>query len=270
MTENVKVEMDNTRRDLSVLLLMLFILFCPSKANSQEKYPSLSVHQNDLKIVFHYCDSKIKPSDDVMYYWMKYRVVHTTEGGYAGQLLHGDYQEYFISGQLKTSGTFKKGAKEGQWKIWYENGKTEGIFLWKKGLLDGKFMTYYEDGKIKERGKYRNNTKHGVVAQFDKLGNMTKLRYRNGNRVDREAKKESRLKAKKVKEEKRNQNKIIELSETKEDSIGDKEKTKRPRRTKENKSQEPDTNSEEVSNWVRFKEWVQGIFKSKDKQIEND
>lgn len=196
----------------SVWLTMVLMIGTLGSLKSQSMNPLLSIHQDDVKMVFRYGDIKISPKENVMYYWTKYRKVHHTKGGYAGQLLDGKYEEFFISGQLKVNGTFKKGAKTGIWKSWYENGMTEEVVHWTKGVQHGHYVFYYDNGATKEEGHFKNGKKHGVVHQYDKEGEKSRIRFKNGTQVDRTYKEkqiqEEKETQKKEQEERRKQRKF--------------------------------------------------------------
>lgn len=55
-----------------------------------------------------------------------------------------NFSEFYESGELKISGKFENGLKEGIWKI------------------------YYKNGKIKEKGKYKEGEKVGIWKSFYK------------------------------------------------------------------------------------------------------
>ena len=55
-----------------------------------------------------------------------------------------NFSEFYESGELKISGKFENGLKEGIWKI------------------------YYKNGKIKEKGKYKNGDKVGIWKSYYK------------------------------------------------------------------------------------------------------
>lgn len=96
--------------------------------------------------------AKVK-SDTLYYFWAKSGKVQSTQGGYYGRLLNGDYN-ITVSNKLTISGQFKNGLKHGVWKEW-ENNRIISSFSWRKGLLHGKFSTYDDNGKPENSGKYR-------------------------------------------------------------------------------------------------------------------
>ena len=78
----------------------------------------------------------------VSYYYKNrtvFRKVFFAEGK-----MHGKFNEFYNSGELKEDGKYKNGSKEGNWK------------------------TYYKNGKIKSRGRYKNGEKVGIWKFFYK------------------------------------------------------------------------------------------------------
>lgn len=235
---------------IQVLGIMVLMIGVMGSARSQNLNPTLSIHQNDVKVVFHYGDAKISPKNNVMYYWTKYRKVHHTQGGYAGQLLNGKYEEYFISGQLKTNGTFKKGAKVGEWKAWFENGITEEVCFWVKGVKQGRYMVYYDSGQIKEEGSYKAGQKHGTVFTYDKEGHKNKLKFKKGKQVDHTFKKNKRKEEReKVK---------LEREKTKEKTTkekAEKKLEKEKKREERESKKELESKTDEIGAFEKFKIW---------------
>jgi antitoxin component YwqK of YwqJK toxin-antitoxin module len=74
----------------------------------------------------------IKP--DLFYYWYSANAIHSTQGGFSGQLLNGRYTEYYLNKNLKEQGFFKKGLKSGIWKTWNEDGIIKQTSNWKLGV----------------------------------------------------------------------------------------------------------------------------------------
>ncbi len=76
-----------------------------------------------------------KAHQDLFYYWYSANIIHSTQGGYSGQLLNGQYTEYYLNKNLKEQGIFKKGLKDGNWKDWNEDGTLNQTATWKNGML---------------------------------------------------------------------------------------------------------------------------------------
>jgi len=72
---------------------------------------------------------------DRFYYWYSDNAIHSTQGGYSGDLLNGLYNEYYLNKNLKAQGVFKKGLKEGVWKSWKDDGTLSEVSTWKNGLI---------------------------------------------------------------------------------------------------------------------------------------
>jgi antitoxin component YwqK of YwqJK toxin-antitoxin module len=78
--------------------------------------------------------------NDRFYFWYSSNRIHSTQGGYSGRLLNGNYKEFYPGKALKEEGYFKEGLKDGIWKSWNEYGNLVEQYTWKKGLLSGKFI----------------------------------------------------------------------------------------------------------------------------------
>ena len=77
-------------------------------------------------------DPKIK--NDRYYYWYYNKIIHTTQGGYTGQLLNGHYIAFYPDKNLKEDGNFKAGLKDGVWKTWNQKGDLTNVSTWEDGV----------------------------------------------------------------------------------------------------------------------------------------
>jgi antitoxin component YwqK of YwqJK toxin-antitoxin module len=57
----------------------------------------------------------------------------------------GKSLEFYVTGEVKTTGDFKVGLKEGLWKTYYENGKIREKGKYAKGEKIGVWKTYYKN-----------------------------------------------------------------------------------------------------------------------------
>ncbi|MDB5133279.1 MAG: hypothetical protein JWR02_3028 [Mucilaginibacter sp.] len=78
-------------------------------------------------------DGGLRLKPDRFYYWYSSNAIHSTQGGFSGQLLNGQYSEYYLNKNLKEQGAFKKGLKSGVWESWNEDGTLSRISAWEKG-----------------------------------------------------------------------------------------------------------------------------------------
>jgi antitoxin component YwqK of YwqJK toxin-antitoxin module len=138
------------------------------------------VIQADLKAV----QSDPDVETNKFYYWASGNSIHATQGGFSGRLLNGKYAEYYPNKNLKQQGLFKKGLKEGIWKLWSDNGQLMEWYTWDSGIKSGKFSLFDDKGNLKQSGRYKNNLLNGNIESFDN-GKHTTLKYRNGTVVDR-------------------------------------------------------------------------------------
>ncbi|HZY40276.1 MAG TPA: hypothetical protein VFE53_26665 [Mucilaginibacter sp.] len=78
-------------------------------------------------------DPKIK--NDRYYFWYLNNLIHSTQGGYNGQLLNGHYVAFYPDKNLKEQGDFKTGLKDGEWKTWNSKGDLTSVTNWNDGVL---------------------------------------------------------------------------------------------------------------------------------------
>ena len=100
------------------------------------------------------------------YYWFKGGLIHSSQGGVAGQLLHDDFKRFYHSNQLAEQGKFKKGLKVGLWKTWFQNGNLETTQEFSNGLSSGKFQKFDSYGNLVEKGKFKKGKKHGYWINY--------------------------------------------------------------------------------------------------------
>ena len=86
-------------------------------------------------------------NDKRYYYWYDGTTIQSTQSGFNGHLLDGEYSEsQYPQNNILCKGTFKNGLKNGEWLSWHPNGKIKSIENWKYGLLHGEQYTYDEKG----------------------------------------------------------------------------------------------------------------------------
>ena len=115
-----------------------------------------------------------------LYYWTSSNAIHTTQGGFSGKLLNGNYAEYYLNKNLKVQGQFRGGLKDGVWKNWTENGTLTEIYRWDRGERCGKFEMFGDDGKLKQTGYYKNDLLHGEFKTYTSNGKAESVYYRYG------------------------------------------------------------------------------------------
>ena len=119
---------------------------------------NVSVHNDSVNITTQILveEQAVKINDETLYYWYKAGRIHQSRGGLAGDVLHGNYVEYFENGNIKIQGVFFLGTKDETWKEWYSNGELKTIQNWKKGVLHGESKMFGLNGKVSSLKKYKN------------------------------------------------------------------------------------------------------------------
>jgi hypothetical protein len=122
----------------------------------------------------------IKPGDTRTYSWSSGNEIRSTQGGYAGRLLHGVYVSTYLNKGIKEKGTYKYGLKDKVWRQWTEDGFLSSIYTWKKGYKDGLYILYGDNGTIREMGHYKEDKLNGPIKKYNSTGNESVQVYHNG------------------------------------------------------------------------------------------
>ncbi len=152
-----------------LLLLSVFMLIGNTYAQNLAELRHFTTAQYKMDFYISSAQKKINYTDTLYYHWFKSQKLHITQGGSAGNLLHGNFQKFHVNGQLAERGEFKYGLKDGEWLTWYESGELESKQIYKKGVLNGSFSTYSKDGEITEEGKFKKGRKKQKRQKKDQL-----------------------------------------------------------------------------------------------------
>jgi len=100
---------------------------------------------------------------------------------------------YYEDGHIKTTGTYKKGKKEGTHRVYDREGKIINGFIYKSGsvigegivdengLYQGEWKFYFEDGNVKLEGKFVDSKKEGSWTYYYPNGKKKQVgRFKKG------------------------------------------------------------------------------------------
>jgi hypothetical protein len=167
---------------------LVFVFFVGSISAYSQKDIIIPVNQ---RVILNYADytvyaevmtvdNKIKPSDELYYYWFSANDIKRTRGGFDGKLLHGSYTEFYLNKNLKEKGEFRYGLKNKEWKSWHINGEYNEISNWKKGKRKGKYRLFDKNGNLTEEGNYKDDQLNGKVIKYKSAGGFVVEKYKNG------------------------------------------------------------------------------------------
>jgi len=131
-----------------VLILLLFV----TRAAFAQDYPDYGLTKLRLSDSGRTVELEINPvkrqpgvKSALFYYWYSASQVHSTQGGYSGQLLNGLYTAYYPNKNLREQGAFDRGLKNGIWKSWNKDGTLQQAVTWNEGLVvTGKKPTIWQ------------------------------------------------------------------------------------------------------------------------------
>lgn len=82
-------------------------------------------------------------------------------------VIDGDYRRY-RNGELRESGKYVKGKREGDFTEYHSGGKTvRKTIPMKDGRIDGVVRTYFSDGSLDTEKTYRMSVEHGAERRYD-------------------------------------------------------------------------------------------------------
>ncbi len=171
----------------------IFYLLCllPALSLKAQKMPDLGLervclNEKDKTILAEIKEVKSAPSisTEKRYFWYSSGQVRSTQGGYSGKLLNGNYKEYYLNKNLKAQGRYKKGLQAGDWSYWYPDGSLREQVSYKAGLRQGTFKEYDTKGGLKRKGKYRGDVLNGKVEAYNGMDSVSYSRYKNGVLID--------------------------------------------------------------------------------------
>ncbi|MBC7912839.1 MAG: hypothetical protein H7Y07_01835 [Pyrinomonadaceae bacterium] len=170
---------------LRILFLVFFLI--GSIAFSQKKYPDMGLNKVRIYLKDKSVLAEINPVKNIgniftdrTYYWYGTNQINLTQGGYSGRLLNGVYMEYFPDRNIKLSGYYNNGLKEGIWKTWDSDGILIDYFTWKKGQRNGDFKLFNDSGKIQEIGIYKDDLLEGWKKVYTSSDSVEVIYYNKG------------------------------------------------------------------------------------------
>lgn len=99
-------------------------------------------------------------------------------------VMHGEHEFYYPSGQLQSRGFYKNGLADGIIEHFYESGQLQSRANWSNGKEHGEGKIYFDNGKLNFSATYENGNlvgtsivyfETGVVKErklYDRLGNL--------------------------------------------------------------------------------------------------
>jgi hypothetical protein len=189
-----------------VLSHFLYLILAFLLVSFSDPYTIKRISDLNFRYEFYTTEKKVNPKTNKIYYWFKGGLIHNTQAGITGELLHDKYIKMYPNNQLAEQGEFKNGLKIGLWKTWHPNGSIQTTQHWSNGLKSGNYYRYDENGLITEKGSYSNDImtgkwidykkkdtliyKRGVVfVKKSKLSKLEKFKFEQENTKAERAKK---------------------------------------------------------------------------------
>ncbi|MCC8409348.1 hypothetical protein LJ707_10425 [Mucilaginibacter sp. UR6-1] len=170
-------------------LIYILMLVCPVMVNAQivptDAFQKVRLTQGDRMLLAEIkpVSSNPKAKPGLWYSWYSASQINTTQGGFSGKLLNGEYKEWYLNKNLKEQGQFDRGLKSGIWKTWREDGTLSATYTWKNGQHNGPFAVYNEKGLPQTQGSYHNDLLDGKIKNYVNADSAEVTRYKDGKVV---------------------------------------------------------------------------------------
>ena len=93
----------------------------------------------------------------------------------------GEWQFYYLSGQVMSKGLYVNGLKNGIWTYYYENGRQQQLGKYKNEIPSGEWKWYYKNGTLKCIEYYKKGKLEGTQKEYDEFGvQISSGEYYNG------------------------------------------------------------------------------------------
>ena len=165
---------------MSKQILIIIMIFFISKLQAQYYYNgqfTIDSCNRHYRILI--SDRAPNPKLHGIYYWYKAGHIHSSQNGYAGQVLDGPYSVTDPKNNLVEQGFFLKGRKYGLWKSWYTNQKLKSsIYYFLQNDIQN-IILYDTTGVIVKKGTSKRGLFTGVVVEKVNGESITRI-YKNG------------------------------------------------------------------------------------------
>ena len=95
--------------------------------------------------------------------------------------LNGICEVFFRSGIVERKGTFKDGEEIGKSELYYPDGTLKGVSIYKGGKKNGPTIIYYPSGKIKAKLQFKGSVPDGKQVMYYESGAIeSEVFYRGG------------------------------------------------------------------------------------------
>lgn len=177
--------------------IIVFVLFQISKLDAQfwekEIITRIAIINNDtciikMDIIKDVSSKKPGLKKTLTYYWYNNNQLHQSQSDYYGNLLHGNYYEFYIDNNLKLKGKFHKGLKDNEWKYWRNDATLKKIIHWKHGVVDGDVFYYDTKGVLELKEEYKNGNLNGKIVKYLNGKPIWQQKYKNNLRNGKEYK----------------------------------------------------------------------------------
>ena len=91
-----------------------------------------------------------------------------------GKEVQVEEKHFHQNGELKMSGKFVNGKRDGEWNAYFENKQIQSSGTFKEGKRTGTAKIYFSNGQLMYEGFYENNKEVGHWNFYNEQGRLVK------------------------------------------------------------------------------------------------
>ena len=100
-------------------------------------------------------------------------------------LIEGLYEEFRIDGQLRASGSFSQGKKEGSFTTYHPNGTEASVIEYQNGAKNGSVEVFFPDGQLRQESNFENGLLDGEVCLYYPGGKLERVAYFESDLIEK-------------------------------------------------------------------------------------
>jgi len=105
-------------------------------------------------------------------------------GNYNKGLKNGEWIEWHCAGgNKKSQGKYEYDKKEGIWQEWYENGQYRSKGEWRNDGMSGYWIFWHPNGQKSREGEWRDNKPYGTQTHYDSMTGEKYFTDSNGHKI---------------------------------------------------------------------------------------
>jgi len=105
------------------------------------------------------------------------------QGGFINFVRENWWEEFYVTGKIKSKGNYTEGKKQGDWIMYFESGTLQSLGPFDNGKMQGWWKHYNEKKQMISEGNYSEGKKQGYWISYQNETIHTEGKYEKGEAV---------------------------------------------------------------------------------------